>query len=365
MEQEVIYRIALSRLKGINKALAQHIHETVESLETFFELPESQLQKITGIKGRILHEDNRQTALQEARKEMEFIRKGNIEPLYFTEPNYPQRLLDCIDAPPLLYYRGNADLNSSKIISIVGTRRATEYGKDFCETLIRDLSEYFPQLVIVSGLAYGIDICAHRCALRHGLNTIAVLAHGLDHIYPANHRSTAVEMVSHGGLLTEYTGYHRMHPAFFVARNRIVAGLADAVIIVESREKGGALITAGIAESYHRDVFAPPGSIQSESSTGCNHLIRRNRAALITSADDLVEAMCWNAPRKQAVQRSLFPELTDEEQVVTNYLTQKGEGQINHMTIDLNQPLSQLLSILVELEFKGVVKALPGGIYKL
>lgn len=214
MEQEVIYRIALSRLKGINKALAQHIHETVESLETFFELPESQLQKITGIKGRILHEDNRQTALQEARKEMEFIRKGNIEPLYFTEPNYPQRLLDCIDAPPLLYYRGNADLNSSKIISIVGTRRATEYGKDFCETLIRDLSEYFPQLVIVSGLAYGIDICAHRCALRHGLNTIAVLAHGLDHIYPANHRSTAVEMVSHGGLLTEYTGYHRMHPAF-------------------------------------------------------------------------------------------------------------------------------------------------------
>lgn len=145
---------------------------------------------------------------------MEFIRKGNIEPLYFTEPNYPQRLLDCIDAPPLLYYRGNADLNSSKIISIVGTRRATEYGKDFCETLIRDLSEYFPQLVIVSGLAYGIDICAHRCALRHGLNTIAVLAHGLDHIYPANHRSTAVEMVSHGGLLTEYTGYHRMHPAF-------------------------------------------------------------------------------------------------------------------------------------------------------
>ena len=364
-EQEVIYRIALSRLKGINKALAQHIHETVESLETFFELPESQLQKITGIKGRILHEDNRQTALQEARKEMEFIRKGNIEPLYFTEPNYPQRLLDCIDAPPLLYYRGNADLNSSKIISIVGTRRATEYGKDFCETLIRDLSEYFPQLVIVSGLAYGIDICAHRCALRHGLNTIAVLAHGLDHIYPANHRSTAVEMVSHGGLLTEYTGYHRMHPAFFVARNRIVAGLADAVIIVESREKGGALITAGIAESYHRDVFALPGSIQSESSTGCNHLIRRNRAALITSADDLVEAMCWNAPRKQAVQRSLFPELTDEEQVVTNYLTQKGEGQINHMTIDLNQPLSQLLSILVELEFKGVVKALPGGIYKL
>lgn len=156
-----------------------------------------------------------------------------------------------------------------------------------------------------------------------------------------------------------------MHPAFFVARNRIVAGLADAVIIVESREKGGALITAGIAESYHRDVFALPGSIQSESSAGCNHLIRRNRAALITSADDLVEAMCWNAPRKQAVQRSLFPELTDEEQVVTNYLTQKGEGQINRMTVDLNRPLSQLLSILVELEFKGVVKALPGGIYKL
>ena len=154
-------------------------------------------------------------------------------------------------------------------------------------------------------------------------------------------------------------------PAFFVARNRIVAGLADAVVIVESREKGGALITAGIAESYHRDIFALPGSIKSETSTGCNHLIRHNRAALITSADDLVEAMCWKKPPREAVQRSLFPDLTDEEQVLVDYLKEHDEAQINRMTVELNQPLSQLLSILVELEFKGVVKALPGGIYKL
>ena len=365
MEQELLYRIALSRVKGINKSLAQHIHETVASLELFFELPEVQLQKLTGITGRILLDENRKTALQEARKEIEFIQKGNITPLYFTDPAYPQRLLDCIDAPPLLYYRGNADLNAAKIVSVVGTRRATEYGKSFCEAMIRDLADYFPQLIIVSGLAYGIDICAHRSALKHGLGTIAVLAHGLDHIYPSTHRSTAVEIVSRGGLVTEYPGYHHMHPAFFVARNRIVAGLADAVVIVESREKGGALITAGIAESYHRDVFALPGSIKSDSSAGCNHLIRRNRAALITSADDLVEAMCWNAPRHKAVQRSLFPDLTDEEQVIADYLKEKGEGQINRMTVDLNQPLSQLLSVLVELEFKGVIKALPGGIYKL
>ena len=365
MEQELLYRIALSRVKGINKSLAQHIHETVASLELFFELPEAQLQKLTGITGRILLDETRKTALQEARKEIEFIQKGNITPLYFTDPAYPQRLLDCIDAPPLLYYRGNADLNAAKIVSVVGTRRATEYGKSFCEAMIRDLADYFPQLIIVSGLAYGIDICAHRSALKYGLNTIAVLAHGLDHIYPSTHRSTAVEIVSRGGLVTEYPGYHHMHPAFFVARNRIVAGLADAVVIVESREKGGALITAGIAESYHRDVFALPGSIKSDSSAGCNHLIRRNRAALITSADDLVEAMCWNAPRHKAVQRSLFPDLTDEEQVIADYLKEKGEGQINRMTVDLNQPLSQLLSVLVELEFKGVIKALPGGIYKL
>ena len=162
-----------------------------------------------------------------------------------------------------------------------------------------------------------------------------------------------------------YPGYHAMHPAFFVARNRIVAGLADAVVIVESREKGGALITAGIAESYHRDVFALPGDIHRESSAGCNHLIRRNRAALITSADDLVEAMCWQAPRREAVQRSLFPDLTDEEQPIVDYLKARGEGQINRMTVELNRPLSQLLSVLVELEFKGVVKALPGGVYKL
>ena len=192
-----------------------------------------------------------------------------------------------------------------------------------------------------------------------------LLAHGLDHIYPSSHRNTAAEMVAHGGLLTEYPGYHAMHPAFFVARNRIVAGLADAVVIVESREKGGALITAGIAESYHRDVFALPGDIHRESSAGCNHLIRRNRAALITSADDLVEAMCWQAPRREAVQRSLFPDLTDEEQPIVDYLKARGEGQINRMTVELNRPLSQLLSVLVELEFKGVVKALPGGVYKL
>ncbi|HIX27751.1 MAG TPA: DNA-processing protein DprA [Candidatus Barnesiella excrementigallinarum] len=365
MEQELLYRIALSRLKGINKALAQHIHETVASLELFFELPEAQLQKATGITGRILHDENRKTALQEARKEIEFIQKGNITPLYFTDSQYPQRLLDCIDAPPLLYYRGNTDLNATKIVSVVGTRRATEYGKSFCEAMIRDLADYFPQLVIVSGLAYGIDICAHRSALKYGLDTVAVLAHGLDHIYPASHRNTAIEIVSHGGLLTEYPGYHPMHPAFFVARNRIVAGLADAVVIVESREKGGALITAGIAESYHRDIFALPGSIKSETSTGCNHLIRHNRAALITSADDLVEAMCWKTPPRETVQRSLFPDLTDEEQVLVDYLKEHDEAQINRMTVELNQPLSQLLSILVELEFKGVVKALPGGIYKL
>ncbi len=365
MENSTLYRIALSRLKGINQPLARHIHERIGSLETFFALPEGQLTQVCELKGRFLSEENRQKALQEARKEMEFVDKGNIEPLYFTDPAYPQRLLECVDAPPLLYYRGNADLNAVKVISIVGTRRASNYGRSFCERFIRDLAAYFPELIIVSGLAYGIDICAHRQALKEGLNTVGVLAHGLDHIYPSTHRNTAVEMVAHGGLLTEYPEHHPMHPAFFVARNRIVAGIADAVVIVESREKGGALITAGIAESYHRDVFALPGNIESETSAGCNQLIRRNRAALITSADDLIEAMCWNTPTPKAVQQSLFPELTPEEQPIVDYLTQTGEGQINRMTVELNQPLSQLLSTLVELEFKGIIKPLPGGIYKL
>ncbi len=365
MDNSTLYRIALSRLKGMNQTLARHIHERVENLEAFFAMPEGDLAKQTELKGRFLLAENRQKALEEARKEVEFISKGGITPLYFTDPAYPQRLLECVDAPPMLYYRGTADLNVAKVVSIVGTRRASEYGRGFCERFIRDLASYFPDLIIVSGLAYGIDICAHRQALKEGLNTVGVLAHGLDHIYPSTHRNTAVEMVSRGGLLTEYPGHHPMHPAFFVARNRIVAGLADAVVIVESREKGGALITAGIAESYHRDVFALPGNVQSDSSAGCNHLIRRNRAALITSADDLVEAMCWNAPKKEAVQQSLFPDLTPEEQVVVDYLTEKGDGQINRMTVDLNQPLSQLLSILVELEFKGVIKTLPGGVYKL
>ncbi len=365
MESPNLYRIALSRLKGMNQALARHIHERVESLETFFATSERELAQQTELKGRFLSEENRQRALQEAKKEMEFIAKGAIAPLYFTEPDYPRRLLECVDAPPLLYYRGNADLNTAKVVSIVGTRRSSAYGRSFCERFIRDLAAYFPDLIIVSGLAYGIDICAHRQALKEGLSTVGVLAHGLDHIYPSTHRNTAVEMVTRGGLLTEYPGHHPMHPAFFVARNRIVAGIADAVVIVESREKGGALITAGIAESYHRDVFALPGSVESESSAGCNHLIRRNRAALITSADDFIEAMCWNAPKREVVQQSLFPDLTPEEQKIVDYLSEKGEGQINRMTIDLNQPLSILLSILVELEFKSVIKALPGGVYKL
>ena len=219
MEPEVLYRIALSRIKGMNKSLAQHIHETVESLDLFFSLPENQLRELTGISSRMLQDDIRREAMQKARQEMEFIQKGNITPLYFTDPAYPTRLAECVDAPPLLYYRGSADLNAAKVVSVVGTRRATEYGRSFCEALVRDLAIGFPQLIIVSGLAYGIDICAHRAALKQGLDTVAVLAHGLDHIYPASHRNTAIEMVSHGGLLTEYPGYHHMHPAFFVARN--------------------------------------------------------------------------------------------------------------------------------------------------
>jgi DNA processing protein len=300
---------------------------------------------------------------------LEFAEKNQIQCLTLNDASYPSRLRECEDAPLALFYRGNTPLNAQKVISIVGTRHATRYGEELCSSFMQDLVNLCPDTLIISGLAYGIDIHAHRAALQQDFPTVGVLAHGLDRIYPSAHRKTAIEMMNHGGLLTEFMSGTNPDRQNFVKRNRIVAGMSDATIIVESAAKGGALITAELAESYHRDCFAFPGRTTDIYSAGCNELIKNNRASLILSAEDFVNAMGWSSTHKkakEAVQRELFLDLSDEEKNIVNLLQETPEGiQINTLVVKANIPINRMSPLLFELEMKGVVRALAGGIYQL
>ena len=306
-----------------------------------------------------------------AEAELEFCQKHGIQPLPMNDEHYPARLRECDDAPLMLFYRGNADLNQQRVINIVGTRHCTAYGKDVISRFVRDLKSLCPQLLIVSGLAYGVDINAHRAALENGYETVGVLAHGLDQIYPPRHRETAVKMISQGGLLTEFFTQTNADKVNFVRRNRIVAGMSDACILVESAARGGGLITARLSRDYNRDVFAFPGRVGDEYSEGCNNLIRNNGAALITSAQDFVEAMGWitdaqlNEARQKGIERQLFPSLSPEEMQIVSALQKQNDQQINMLSVTSNLPVARLTAILFELELKGVVKVLAGGTYHL
>lgn len=306
-----------------------------------------------------------------AEQELEYDQKHNIQFLCMNEERYPQRLRECPDAPILLYYLGNADLNCRHIINIIGTRHCTTYGQDIILSFARELKTLCPDVLIFSGLAYGVDIHAHRAALQNGLETIGVLAHGLDDIYPRGHRDTAIQMTKQGGLLTEYTTHTQPVARNFVQRNRIVAGCSDATILVESASKGGGLITCSIARSYGREVFAFPGSVHSDYSEGCNNLIRDNGASLITSATDFVKAMGWDddirleQAQQRGIERNLFPDLSSEEESIVRVLSKNNDLQINLLSVQANIPISQLTGILFTLEMKGVIKAMAGGYYHL
>ena len=262
---------------------------------------------------------------------------------------------------------GTTDLNSRHIVSIVGTRKATEYGKSFCQRFLRELAQLCPDAIIISGLAYGIDINSHRQALTNGLQTIGVLAHGLDQIYPRMHRQTSIEMLSQGGLLTEFMSQSTAEKLNFVSRNRIVAGIADATIVVESAERGGSLITAGIAMDYNRDVFAVPGRISDAASAGCNRLIRDSRAALLQNAEEFVESMGWATieKEKQPVQRELFPTLSPDEMVVFEVLKDSEGKHLNQLSVETNLPISKLSGMLFDMEMRGIVRLMSGGTYRL
>lgn len=368
-EEEQIYSIALTQVPGIGHIWAKKLVEAMGSATDVFRYRQELPHRMAEANKRIVEILDCPQAIACAKAEYEFLQKNTIQCLTFNDKSYPSRLRDCEDAPIVLFFKGATDLNARHIINIVGTRHATDYGTQQCATFLRDLKTLCPDVLVVSGLAYGIDIHAHRAALANELATVGVLAHGLDRIYPHVHRKTAIDMLNNGGLLTEFTSGTSPDRHNFVSRNRIVAGMCDATIVVESAEKGGSLITADIAGSYHRDCFAFPGRASDEFSKGCNQLIRDSKASLLLSAEDFVSAMGWEAssrsPKPENVQRCLFLDLSEEEQKVVSILERLGNLQLNTLVVDTNIPVQKMSAILFELEMKGVVRVLAGGMYQL
>lgn len=362
----MVYRIAFASLQGMGVDLARKLLDVVGSEQQFFDMSEKALRELTRGRSKIYRDDYRAQCLQRAEREETFVREHGIAATYFTDASYPHRLLEAPDAPAMIYTLGKCNLESAHVVSVVGTRHATQYGVRFCDTLIADLAQRVQDLVVVSGLAYGIDIAAHRAALKHAVPTVAVLPRGLNRIYPAMHRTDAVAIAKQGGmLLTDYTSQDEVQKSNFLARNRIVAALSDCTVVVESAGAGGALVTASLAMSYSRDVMAVPGRCGDEFSSGCNKLIATNKAALITGADDLMAAMRWESTGMAPRQLDLFPELTREEQAVVDVIRDRGEVHLNTLADELHQPVYKLMSILVELDCKKVISTLPGCRYTL
>ena len=373
IDENLKYKIGITLIKGIGCNLSKSLIAYVGSVEGVFKEKQQNLAKIPGI-GEILSREivtqiNSQGVLKRAEQEIEFILKNKILTTYFTDRDYPYRLKECPDSPIMIYSKGPCSLNDGKFVGIVGTRNATETGKENCKKLISDLARVLPNTVIVSGLAYGIDICAHKTALESGLPTIGVIGHGLDRMYPEVHRPVAVKMVQDGALLTEYLSQTNPDKQNFVQRNRIIAGLCDAIVVVESGIKGGALITAEIANEYNRDVFSFPGRVTDEWSAGCNALIKNNKASLIESSDDILRFMNWekqNSTKAPNVQTALFLDLSDEEKEIITTLRQNPDGiQFNELAIQLEKPISKTSSLLLDMEFKGLVRCLPGNVYRI
>jgi len=373
--EEIFYTLALTRLTGFNAAMALQLYQTLGSATAVYEHRHDIGDVVSDCSPRLVEAlKDWDDAEKRAAAEMAFITKHSIQALTFNSDDYPERLRHCPDAPLVLFYKGNADLNRQRVIDIVGTRHCTSYGQDLIHRFVSRLHELCPDVLIVSGLAYGVDICAHHEALAAGYDTIGVLAHGLDTIYPARHRQTAAEMVSRGGLLTEYMTQTEPLPNNFRQRNRIVAGISDATILVESAIKGGGLITCRIAQEYGRDVFAFPGAVGMPYSEGCNRMIRNNTAALITSADDFLESMGWHTmkdmplwltPPPRSTGDAQIPDLSPQEQAVVTELQQANDLQLNILSVRTNIPIGELTALLFSLELKGVVRPLAGGTYHL
>lgn len=365
MNNDLLYQIALTLVPNIGDVHAKTLVTVFGDAQSIFKAKKKELECIEGI-GTIRAKNIKDfTEFDRGDEEIKFIEKYKIKPLFLTDKHYPQRLLNCYDSPVLLFYRGNADLNASKIVSVVGTRNNDEYGKAICEKLVEGLAEQ--NVLILSGLAFGIDTISHKAALRHNLQTVGVLAHGLDRIYPVQNKALAKQMTEQGGLLTHFISNTLPDRQNFPKRNRIVAGMCDALVVIESGIKGGSLITSELANSYNKDVFAIPGRTTDSKSDGCNYLIKSNKAALITNADDLVENMRWSSSKKTAVrkQRELFIELSADEKIIIDILQQKENTHIDELYFKSGLSSSAAAGALLSLEMQNVVIALPGKVFKL
>lgn len=367
MQDEQIYTLALTRIHGLGLTGACNLIREMGTAGDIFRYRKELPERIPGVTDKLVKALDCPEAFKRAEEELLFAEKNNIRCITFNDEQYPSRLRECEDAPLALFYRGNAPLNALRVVSVVGTRHATPYGEEICRNFMEELAAACPDTLVVSGLAYGIDIHAHRAALEQGLPTVGVLAHGLDRIYPSAHRETAVRMMDNGGLLTEFMSGTNPDRQNFVKRNRIVAGMCDAVVVVESAAKGGALITAELAESYQRDCFAFPGKVTDTYSAGCNRIIRDNRASLILSGEDFIRSMGWKQTGKaKHVQRQLFPDLNEEERKIVEAIRKADGGmQINTLVIETDIPIHRISTLLFELEMKGVIQPLAGGVYKL
>lgn len=365
-DEQLKYRIALTLLPGVGSVLAKNLVSYCGSVENIFKRKKQQLEKIPGIGSERADAILNHSVFKRAEEEVLFIRKHKIRTFFYLDNEYPARLKNCDDSPVMLFLKGDADLNTQRFIAIVGTRNATGYGKQVTELFVEGLAKY--NATVVSGLAYGIDIIAHKASLKNKLSTIGVLAHGLDRIYPSAHKPVAEKMTRCGGVLTEFISKTNPDRENFPSRNRIVAGMTDATLVIESATKGGALITADIANSYNRDVFAVPGKIGEKYSEGCHELIRLNRAMLVESAEHVAELLNWNDDKtKKAENKQLkfFHDLKIEEKILVDLLQQNGKLDIDSITIRANMAMSKVSSTLLKLEFAGMLRSLPGKVYEL
>ena len=362
----LLHRVGLTYITSIGPVMAKGMLAYFGDAEGVFNASQAKLLKVPGIGDKTIATLDFDKALEKAAEELKFIEKNNIDVLFYTDAGYPKRLKNCSDSPILLYSKGNADLNNQRVVSIVGTRNATDYGKQLCHQLVEELQQY--NALIVSGLAHGIDVAAHKEALKFNLPTVGVLAHGLDRLYPTQNRTTADKMLDNGGLLTEYPSGTRPDRENFPQRNRIVAGMADATVVIEASVKGGALITAEIANGYNRDVFAFPGRVGDDFSEGCNFLIRNNKAALLTCAADLAYSLGWEKTDIQKpVEQFMLPlDMTTVERTIFEIIQHhKQPLAIDELTIKANIPMSQLAMNLLNMEMQGYIRSLPGKTYQI
>ena len=365
MNNELPYQIALTLIQNIGPVQAKILLQHYEPSE-IFKAKRSDLEKIEGIGSIRANNIKDFVDFKTAEDEIAFIEKYKIKPLFISDPAYPKRLLNCYDSPTILFYKGEADLNTSKIIAVIGTRNHTDYGKQQTEKLIADLAQL--NVLVISGLAYGIDGIAHKAALKNNLPTIGVLAHGLDQVYPPQHAGLAKDMIKqNGGLLTEFRSNTKPDKHNFPTRNRLVAGMSDATIVIETGIKGGSMITAELANSYNKDVFAFPGKVTDSKSGGCNYLIKNNKAILLTDAQELVDTLGWeNKPKQGArTQRQLFIELSKEEKIIVDILKEKETVPIDEINQRSGLSSSAVAAAILSLELQNAVVSLPGKLYRL